>query len=117
MVSQVPAYQELFRTDKGAVYQCDKSNRLILEFWDTHTPMSVRDFTQFRRMVQTIDIRQMALSTDSAYDVEILTPPRSERCYVLTLCEVIHLRELLTGASLMLELNSLLRESGCSLPR
>ena len=46
----------------------------------------------------------MALSTAAADDVEILTPPRSERCYVLTLCEVVHLRELLAGARLMLDL-------------
>lgn len=65
-------------------------------------------------MVNTVDVRQMALSTESAYDVEVLTPPRSERCYVLTLCEVVHLRELLNGSQLMLELNSMLRECGCS---
>ncbi len=106
---------ELFRTEKGAVYQCDATQRLILEFWDTHTALSTRDFAQFRRMVNTIDVQQMALSTGSAYDVEILTPPRSERCYVLTLCEIVHLRELLNGSQLMLDLNSMLRECGCSL--
>ncbi|QHV95177.1 DUF6686 family protein [Spirosoma endbachense] len=116
MTSNLPAtYQVIFKTDKGVVYQCDASNRLILEFWDTHTALSARDFTHFRRMVETVDIRQMALSTDAAYDLEILTPPRSERCYVLTLCEIVHLRELLNGAKLMLELNAMLRECGCSL--
>lgn len=114
-MSHVPSsYQEVFRTDRGAVYQCNTTNRLILEFWDAHTPMSFRDFAQFRRMVETVDLRQMALSTDAAHDVEILTPPRSERCYVLTLCEVIHLRELLNGANLMFDLNSMLRECGCA---
>jgi hypothetical protein len=107
-------YQEVFRTDRGAVYQCDASNRLILDFWNTHTPLSARDFAQFRRMVETVDIQQMALSTAAADDVEILTPPRSERCYVLTLCEIVHLRELLNGAKLMLELNAMLRECGCT---
>ena len=118
MISNVPVtYQELFRTDKGVVYQCDASHRIVLEFWDTHTQLSARDFVHFRRMVETIDLRQMALSTAAAYDVEILTPPRSERCFVLTLCEIIHLRDLLNGAKLMLELNSMLRECGCSLPQ
>lgn len=116
MKGNVPAtYQEVFRTDRGVVYQCDASNRLILEFWDTHTQLSARDFAQFRRMVETVDVRQMALSTATADDVEILMPPRSERCYVLTLCEVVHLRELLSGAKLMLELNAMLRECGCSM--
>ena len=115
MTNNLPiSYQEVFRTDRGTVYQCDQTNRLILGFWGTYTPLSVRDFAQFRRMVETVDVRQMALSTDAADDVEILTPPRSERCYVLTLCEVIHLRELLSGASAMLELNSMLRECGCA---
>lgn len=117
MTSNVPrTYQEVYRTDKGVVYQCDASNRLILEFWDTHTQLSARDFSQFRRMVETVDVRQMALSTSAADDVEILAPPRSERCYVLTLCEIIQLRELLQGAKLMLELNSMIRECGCANP-
>lgn len=106
------SWQELYRNEKGAVYQCDASRRFILAFWDTHTSFSARDFLQFRRMVQSVDLRQMALHTDDAYDVEILTPPRTERCYVLTLCEVVQLRDLLNGAMLMLELNSLLREQG-----
>lgn len=117
MTNNLPvSYQEVFRTDRGVVYQCDRTNRLILGFWGTYTPLSVRDFAQFRRMVETVDVQQMALSTDAADDVEILTPPRSERCYVLTLCEVIHLRELLSGANAMLELNSMLRECGCATP-
>ena len=115
MDSNVPAsYQEVFSTSKGVVYQCARTNRLILSFWGTHTPLSARDFAQFRRLVNTVNIHQMALSTDAADDIEILTVPRSERCYVLTLCEIVHLRELLSGAALMLELNSILRERGCS---
>ncbi len=115
MESNLPAsYQEVFKTDKGAVYQCDQSNRLILAYWGTTTPLSARDFAQFRRMVNTVNIHQMALSTAAADDIEILTTPRSEQCYVLTLCEIVQLRELLNGATLMLELNSMLRECGCS---
>ncbi|GAA4445997.1 hypothetical protein GCM10023189_00650 [Nibrella saemangeumensis] len=115
-MSTVPStWKEIYRNEKGAVYQCDTTCRLILEFWDTHTAFSARDFLQFKRMVETVDLRQMALHTDDAYDVEILTPPRTDRCYVLTLCEIVQLRDLLNGARLMLELNSLLRERGCCL--
>lgn len=116
MDSNVPtSYQEVFRTDKGIVYQCDQTNRLILSFWDANTSLSARDFNQFRHLVNTVNVHQMALSTDAADDIEILALPQSDRCYVLTLCEIIHLRELLNGANLMLELNSLLREAGCCL--
>ncbi len=116
MESNVPtSYQEVFRTDKGAIYQCDRTNRLILSFWGTNTPLSARDFKQFRHLVDRINVHQMALSTDAADDIEILALPQSERCYVLTLCEIIHLRELLDGATMMLELNSILREGGCCL--
>jgi len=109
------SYRELFSTAKGAVYQCDRANKLILSFWDSLTPMSVRDFQLFRRMIQTIDVQQMALSTADADDVEIVTMPQFDRCYVLTLCDVVHLRELLNGTFAMIELNSMLRECGCSL--
>ena len=64
MTSDLPAtYQDVFHTDKGAVYQCDRTNRLILAYWGTNTPMSARDFAQFRRMVNTVNVQQMAIST------------------------------------------------------
>jgi hypothetical protein len=116
VTSNVATWQELFRTKNGAIYQCDVTNRLILEFWETHTAFSAQDFLQFKRMVETVNLRQMALSTDDSHDLEILSMPRTERCFVLTLCEIVHLRELLDGARLMLELNTLLRERGCELP-
>lgn len=116
LASLPESYRELFSTSKGAVYQCDRANKLILSFWGSLTPMSARDFQLFRRMIQTIDVRQMALSTADADDVEIVTMPQSDRCHVLTLCDVIHLRDLLNGTFAMIELNSMLRECGCSLP-
>lgn len=115
VTSNATTWQELFRTKNGAIYQCDVTNRLILEFWETHTAFSAQDYLQFKRMVETVDLRQMAMSTDDSHDLEILSMPRTELCFVLTLCEIVHLRELLDGARLMLELNSLLRECGCEL--
>ncbi|WP_229201667.1 hypothetical protein [Arsenicibacter rosenii] len=92
------------------------TNRFIVEFSHTQTSFSVLDFRQFRRMVNAIDMRQMALRTDDAHDVAILSPPHTDRCFVLTLCEVVHLRDLLNGAGFMLDLNRMLSDCGCSFP-
>jgi hypothetical protein len=52
----------------------------------------------------------MASDPDPACDFEIITMCACEHCYVLTLPQVIALKELLAGAKVMLELNSILHD-------
>ena len=108
------SWQELYQNTKGTVYQCALTNRFIVDFCGEQTAFSVLDFRQFRRMVEAVDLRQMALMTDDAHDVAILSPPRTDRCFVLTLCELVHLRDLLSGTRFVQDLYRLIDECGCS---
>jgi hypothetical protein len=101
---------EIFRTEQGAVYQCNRQNCFVVEFAGGISPFKVHDFLALQQHLDTIDVREMAQNTSRVADVTILMPPRSERCFVLTLTDVLNFRELLQGAKVMLRLNSLVYE-------
>ena len=101
---------EIFRTAHGTVYQCNRPNCFIVEFAGGSSPFKVHDFLALKRHLDAIDVLAMAQDTSRVADVAILMPPRSERCFVLTLTDVLNFRELLQGAKAMLKLNSLVQE-------
>ena len=101
---------EVFKTEHGAVHQCNGRNCFWVEFAGNKSSFKVDDFLLLKQSVEAIDVEKMANSTSHATDVAILMPLRSERCFVLTLTDVLNFRELLQGAKAMLDLNSLIYE-------
>ena len=53
----------------------------------------------------------MAENTARFADVVVFMPLCSDRCFVLSLTDVMHFQELLQGAKAMIELNSIIYES------
>lgn len=104
------AMLEVYSTSAGAVLQCDHRNRIVLHFAGSLTAFKVDAFLRLKQIVERIDLMAMASSTDRSSDVEVIYPVGCERVFVLTLPEVIALKELLEGAKVMLDLNSLLNE-------
>jgi hypothetical protein len=102
--------QEVFRTDAGCVYQSDYENCLYVEFSGKTIRYKVKCFFRLKSIVDRIDLAKMASDPDPACDFEIVTMCACEHCYVLTLPQVIALKELLAGAKVMLELNSILHD-------
>ncbi|MFC6997162.1 hypothetical protein [Rufibacter roseus] len=101
---------ELFRTAFGAVYQCNRYNCYFVEFAGGISPFKVADFLDLKQHVDAINVAEMAKNPARAADVYVLMPNRSERCFVLTLTEVLRFQELLQGAKAMMALNSILHE-------
>lgn len=101
---------ETFRTAHGVVYQCNRTNRFLIDYAGHVSEVRVDDFFLLKQLVDKVDLRAMAQNADRASDYTIISPFCVDRCYVLTLTEVHNLKELLAGAKVMLELNSLLRE-------
>ncbi|WP_234734400.1 hypothetical protein [Tellurirhabdus bombi] len=99
---------ELYTNAKGATFQCDLTNRIILQFGEARVSLRITDFLAFKKKVDSVDIHTMIFNTDDAYDVEIIDAPRTNHQFVLTLCDLIALRDLLAGTRFTLELNSLL---------
>ncbi|MCJ8167219.1 hypothetical protein MKJ04_20430 [Pontibacter sp. E15-1] len=100
---------EIFVSDAGAVYQCDRRNRVLIDFAGQLTVLRVDAFLRLKRAVDQVDLEEMALSTSRA-DVELIAVCGCERCYVLTLPELYAFRELLAGAKFCMSLNSVLHE-------
>ena len=104
------ALQDIFATEAGAVYQCDKRNRLLVDFAGSVTTLKVDAFLRLKKAVDSIDLSDMAVNVERCSDYELVTVCGCDKLYVLSLQEVYRFRELLQGARFLLELNSMLHE-------
>ncbi|MCA5003658.1 DUF6686 family protein [Sphingobacterium bovistauri] len=105
MICPLANVEEVFQTELGAVYQCSRKNCYWLEFQETTTSFSVSDFLLFKKRVDSIDIEKMLCDSSRTADFEILMPFRTERCFILSVEDILNLREILDGAKFMIELN------------
>ena len=106
---------EVFRTPAGAVVQSDGENCFYLQFRGRQTRLEVCALVALKQRVDHLDLVEMLTDVRRA-DVEVISTCRPDELFVLTLHEIIALKELLAGTLVMLELNSILhRRLRCSL--
>ncbi len=101
---------EIYTSEAGAVYQCDRRNRLVLHFAGEVSILKLDAFLRLKQAVDSIDLDVMASSPERSSDFGIVTVCGCDRCFVLTLAELYTFKELLAGARFVLELNSMLHE-------
>lgn len=104
MICPLAHVEEVFKTDFGAVYQCSRKNCYWLEFQGNTTAFKVSDFILFKKRIDSINIEKMLSDSSRASDFEIVMPFRTERCFILSVSDILHLREILAGAKFVLEL-------------
>jgi hypothetical protein len=109
-MSQKSDLKKVFSTDSGTVYQCDQSLCFWIDFGGHLTSFKVPCFFSLKKLVDKIDLNAMALNPSHSADVEIINPCGCERIFVLSLTQAVEFKELLSGAKVMLELNSILRQ-------
>lgn len=102
--------KEIFRTPNGCVYQSDNKGCFELDFAGYVAEYKFPCFFALKRLVDRIDLDAMALDPSKASDIEIISPCGTDRCYVLTLFQLLEFKELLSGTYVMLQLNSILHE-------
>ncbi len=105
MICPLANVEEVFKTDCGAVYQDSRKNRYWLEFQQTTTSFTVVDFFNFKKRIDAIDIKSMLTDSSRSSDFEIIMPFRTERCFILSVEDILNLREILSGAKFVIELN------------
>lgn len=110
MNKTVTPLTEIFATTAGAVFQCDRRNRVLVQFAGQITVLKVDAFLRLKRAVDSVDLTAMAASISRAADFELISVCGCDRCYVLTLPELYAFKELLAGAKFSLTLNSVLHE-------
>ena len=96
---------ELFRTSKGVVFQDDKRGRFMLEFLGRTTNFKVQEFLHFKKSVDQINLEDLILN--DLPDLQIIHHRNTDQLFVVTLCDLVSLKELLNGAKVMIELNSI----------
>ena len=109
MICPLANVEEVYKTSHGAVYQCSRKNCYWLDFQGSTTSFKVSDFFVFKRSIDQVDIEAMLSNSARSFDFEVIMPFRTERCFLLSVEDVLNLRELLAGAKFMLELNGQIR--------
>ena len=107
---------EVHKTDAGVVSQCNNKNCLWLNFAGESVSYRIDQFFTLKKIVDNVNINDMINSTEKAADLAIIAPVFSSKIYILNLLELLALKELLSGAKVMLELNSIIYERLYSIP-
>lgn len=101
---------EVFRTNRGAVYQSNRTNKYFLEFLNYSSFFKPGDFLHFKQQVECINLEKMLQCQSRSGDIALLMPHYSDCCFILSIPDIVDLKELLTGAKFMLQLNSMVHE-------
>ncbi len=100
---------EVYRTEKGCVYQSDSQSSYWIEFGGKMCAQRPRCFFKLKNMIDSVNLEQKLNCTKKSSDCEIIPLDKDNYC-VFTLCELVAFKELLNGAKVMLELNSIIKE-------
>lgn len=101
---------EVFSTINGKVLQDNGHNCFVLEWQGERSMLKLPCFFGLKRRLDGIDIEKMLTSHSACNDFEIFSSCGCDRCFVLTIPEILEMRNLLSGARAMMELNSIIFE-------
>jgi hypothetical protein len=101
-------FDEVYSTGKGAIYQSDSEGCWYVDFAGKLAKFDYRNLLKLQKAVYKIDIESILLSNSQEPDLEIIFICACDHCYVLSLIEIIALKELLQGTFVMLELNHII---------
>ncbi|MFK7901138.1 MAG: hypothetical protein AB8B61_10325 [Cyclobacteriaceae bacterium] len=93
----------------GSLVQNDKMGKYILTCQGNHFSFTPKEFRSFSKKIASINLEKLLL--DSNEEHEIICLPEYDFVLVLTIIELIKLKDLVHTSKLMLELNSLLVET------
>lgn len=101
-------FSDVFSTKDGAIYQCDSENCWYIDFAGKLARFDYRNLLKLKKAVYQIDIENLLLNSTKSADLEIIFICACDHCYVLSLIQIIKLKELLQGTFVMLELNHII---------
>ena len=107
---QQTALADVFSTANGAVYQSDAERCWYVDFAGKVAKFDYRCLLKLKKAVYNVDIEAKLLETTKDPDVEILFICACDHCYILSLLQIIALKELLEGTFVMLQLNHILQD-------
>ena len=103
-------WSDVFGTQNGAVYQCDAERCWYVDFAGKVARFDYRCLLKLKKAVYNVDIEAKLLDSSKDPDVEIIFICACDHTYILTLLQIIALKEILEGTFVMLQLNSILQD-------
>jgi ABC-type protease/lipase transport system fused ATPase/permease subunit len=101
-------FNEVFSTKNGAIYQSDSERCWYVDFAGKLARFDYRNLLKLKQAVYRIDIEELLLNSTKSADLEIIFICACDHCYVLSLIQIIKLKEILQGTFTMLELNHII---------
>jgi hypothetical protein len=108
--TQQNTWTDVFSTKSGAVYQSDAERCWYVDFAGKVAKFDYRCLLKLKKAVYNVDIEAKLLQSSKDPDVEILFICACDHCYILSLLQIIALKELLEGTFVMLQLNHILQD-------
>lgn len=110
MIEKALCWEEIFVNEQGSIYQCSSQRKIVFVFQDKVEYLRINDFFRLQKLVATIDVEKMLLATSLSSEIEILSPIFFEHFFILSIVDVLALQDLLEGAIVMLELQTIIYE-------
>lgn len=98
----------IFKTDNAILHQCDDTESFILTFFGNEITFRFCELIAFKTKIQKVDI--LGLLNSETPDIEILHLHHCDRFFAFSIHQILEIRELLSGAFVMLELNSIIHQ-------
>ncbi len=98
----------VYNTANTSLSQCDHSEKFDVRLFEQEISLSICALIAFKKKLQDINLADMFESGHA--DIEIIALPNCDRIFAFTILEILELRELLSGAFTMLELNSVIHK-------
>lgn len=105
-----PNWNKVYGNQAGTIYQSDAESCWYIDFAGKVARFDYRNILKLKKAVYQIDIEELLLDTSKSGDLEIIFICACDHCYVLSILEIISLKDLLQGTFVMLELNHILRD-------
>lgn len=99
----------IYHTTRTSLSQCDQSEKFILKLFNQEISLSVCALIAFKKKVKDVNLAAMFDSNHAG--IEIISLAYCDRIFVLTIQEILELRDLFAGSFAMLELNSLIHKA------
>ncbi|MEO9966218.1 MAG: hypothetical protein ABJF11_10540 [Reichenbachiella sp.] len=100
----------IYHTTHGRVEQNDKDNCFYIHFKGNEYRMSVCALIAFKTRLDQLNIDTLLLSDATCDGLEVIPMCDKDRLMVLTLDEIIEMKDLIPGTLVMLELNSIVQQ-------
>lgn len=102
------AEKVIYSNCSGKLIQNDVSSNYSFYFLDHSFTLSPKELRLFTKHIKSIDLKSLFASSP---DVETIYYPELDVLLVLSITELIYLKDLVLGSQCMLELNSILEKT------